>query len=120
MIQKVGGPQTQTERARSDAYDRCAHVNIDKPRGNRNIDDWVAPEEGRRHLSYGTPRLTAPPHREFGAVNRKRAERIYCGETLQLPCRKKTPSQPSTNRERPHSMLGNRAPNTYLLVDQTS
>jgi hypothetical protein len=64
-------------------------------------------ELARRHLSYGTPRLTALLRREFGPVNHKRVERIYREEALQLPRRKKTrrrgpaPRQPLAAPTRP-------------------
>lgn len=64
-------------------------------------------ELARRHLSYGTPRLTALLRREFGIVNHKRVERIYREEALQLPRRKKVrrrgpaPRQPLAVPTRP-------------------
>jgi putative transposase len=64
-------------------------------------------ELARRHLSYGTPRLTVLLRREFGPVNHKRVERIYREEALQLPRRKKArrrgpaPRQPLVAPTRP-------------------
>jgi putative transposase len=64
-------------------------------------------ELARRHLSYGTPRLTALLRREFGVVNHKRVERIYREEALQLPRRRKArrrgpaPRQPLAAPTRP-------------------
>lgn len=38
---------------------------------------------------FGSPRLTVLLRQEFGAINHKRVERLYAGEGLQLPRRRK-------------------------------
>jgi hypothetical protein len=81
---KRGRKLTRAEGCRSAAYDRCAHVKIDKPGGNRNVPDQAVPGKGAPHAAVAVvPAGTG--HTLMPQISQARARRPEIHSVCALP-----------------------------------